>query len=143
MPAPKLDRRTFLKGMGVALALPSLEGMMPAAAPPLRVAFLYVPNGMSMPQWTPGSVGSLELSPLMQPLASVKSHLTVLSGLTQHHAEANGDGPGDHARSAAAWLTGVQPRKTAGADILVGVSADQILASQVGRQTRFPSLEIG
>lgn len=138
------SRRTFLRGAGCLLALPSLEAFASATAePPLRTAFVFVPNGMSMPQWTPGAAGALELSPLLQPLAKVKSKLTVLTGLAQHHAEANGDGPGDHARSAAAWLTGVQPRKTAGADISVGVSADQLIANAVKGKTRFASLELG
>ena len=138
------SRRTFLKGAGCLLALPSMEAFAASNyVPPLRTAFLFVPNGMSMPQWTPSTSGALELSPLLKPLAKVKSKLTVLTGLAQHHAEANGDGPGDHARSAAAWLTGVQPRKTAGADISVGVSADQLIANTQKGKTRFASLEIG
>jgi len=148
-----VSRRTMLKGLGTAVALPWLEslgfaaGAAPAAAmagPPRRLAFLYVPNGVNMAEWTPKGEGKLgDLAGALQPLEAFKDSLNVLSGLTLDKARANGDGPGDHARAMAAFLTGRQPRKTQGADIKVGMSADQHVATTVGDQTRFPSLELG
>ncbi len=135
------------------MALPLLERMLPGSAlasampnqKPVRMAYLFVPNGMDMRHWTPGAEGAFvgELPEILQPLNSVRSSFNVLSGLTQFHAFANGDGPGDHARSTACWLTGMQPKKTAGADIQVGTSVDQVAAEYIGKQTRFASLEIG
>lgn len=146
-----INRRTILRGMGTALALPLLEGMLPLTAlaqsakpQAKRMAFLFVPNGMHMSDWTPTTEGAnFELPYLMEPLKNVKDSLTVLTGLMQDKARANGDGPGDHARSAAAWLTGCQPRKTSGANIRAGVSIDQIAARTLGKQTKFSSLELG
>ncbi|MGI9456707.1 MAG: DUF1552 domain-containing protein [Aeoliella sp.] len=149
-----IPRRTFLRGVGATVALPWLDGMTPIAragevatdsgAPPTRLAFFYAPNGMHMPDWLPTEVGkSFELPSILQPLESVREHLLVLSGLAVHTARANGDGAGDHARSAAAFLTGMQPVKTDGRDIRAGVSVDQIAAKYLGRDTRFPSLELG
>lgn len=147
-----LNRRTFLKGLGTLMALPVLEGMAPlayasgsgaVAANPTRMAFLFVPNGIDMANWTPAAAGPLQLSPIIQPLAEVKNDISILTGLSQQNAFALGDGPGDHARSTAAWLTGVHPRKTAGADIKNGISVDQVAAQEIGKKTRFASLEIG
>ncbi len=145
-----MPRRTFLKGVGTAMALPFLEAMTPIAAAaqakttPVRMAFMFVPNGVNMAGWTPGAAGSLqELTPILKPLAKVKDSVNVLTGLAQMNAFALGDGPGDHARSTAAWLTGVHPRKTAGSDIKVGISVDQVAAQMIGNQTRFASIEIG
>ena len=147
---PPLSRRSFLRGTGVALALPMLEAMLPARAfwsgrweRPTRVAWLYVPNGVHMPDWTPTTEGADYTLPyLLEPLAPFRAQLSVLSGLAHHHAKANGDGPGDHARAAAAFLTGVQPLKADGA-IGLGISADQVAARAIGARTRFPSLELG
>jgi hypothetical protein len=149
----RLSRRTILRGLGTAIALPWLEAMLPlspvlaAAAPvqpPRRMAFLYVPNGMNMAEWTPEKTGTdFELKPTMEPLAPFKSELTVLSNLTLDGARAHADGGGDHARSVAAFLTGAHPRKTSGANIKNGVSVDQVAAAKIGSQTRFPSLELG
>ena len=106
------------------------------AAPPQRLAFLYVPNGMHMPHWTPHLAGSLnDLPPLLNELAAYRDDLLVLTNLAQNHAEANGDGPGDHARSMATYLTGMQALKTPGANIRVGVSVDQVAAKQLGAAT--------
>jgi hypothetical protein len=149
-----IDRRTVLRGVGATIALPLLEAMLPqsvfgavtrpGATPPKRMAFLYVPNGIHMADWRPATVGALsELPATLQPLAPFKSDLMVLSGLTCDKARPNGDGPGDHARAMSAFLTGSQPRKTAGADIRVGVSVDQLAAQKIGGATRFASLEIG
>lgn len=149
----RISRRTVLRGLGTAVALPLLDAMAPRtafgaatsnAAAPRRMAFLYVPNGIKMSDWTPKAEGAdFELPAILQPLASFKDDLLVLTGLTADKARPNGDGPGDHARAAAAFLTGCQPRKTGGADIKVGVSVDQFAAARIGDQTRLPSLEIG
>lgn len=146
----RITRRTALRGLGTTLALPWLEIMAgraraaETASPPLRMAFTYVPNGAHMPDWTPEDVGSdYTLPPILAPLSPYQGNLMVLSGLAQDNAFAKGDGPGDHARSMACFLTGVHPKKTDGADIRVGVSVDQVAAQRVGRFTRFPSLELG
>ncbi|VTT98600.1 Uncharacterized protein OS=Fimbriimonas ginsengisoli Gsoil 348 GN=OP10G_3570 PE=4 SV=1: HXXSHH [Gemmataceae bacterium] len=145
----RITRRTALKGLGTTLALPWLESLAVAApaaatAPPRRAAFIYVPNGVNMAEWTPKSEGKLgDLPGVLKPLEAFKDSFSVYSGLTLDKARANGDGPGDHARAMAAFLTGRQPRKTHGADIRAGMSADQHIASVVGQVTRFPSLELG
>ena len=145
-----LPRRTFLKGMGAALALPMLDSMTPAFAlprakdAPLRLAFTYVPNGVTMGDWTPKGVGSgFEYSRILKPLEAFREHTVVISGLAHKNGYALGDGPGDHARAAASYLTGVHPRKTAGADIQNGISVDQIAAQHLAPHTRFASLELG
>lgn len=150
----RISRRTTLKGLGIGLALPWLESMGPlnswgaevatTQSAPNRVAFLYVPNGVNMEDWKPEQYGSeFELPSILESLNFTKDQLLILSGLTADKARANGDGPGDHARALAAFLTGVQPRKTDGTDIRAGVSVDQVAASRVGQYTRLPSLEIG
>jgi hypothetical protein len=145
-----LPRRTFLRGMGAVVALPVLDAMTPAfAAPamrkaPLRMGFTYVPNGITMGDWTPKVAGAgFEYTRVMKPLERFRTDSVVLSGLAQKNGNALGDGPGDHARAAAAYLTGVHPRKTAGADIQNGISVDQVAAMHIGSQTRFGSLELG
>ncbi|MCH8293122.1 DUF1552 domain-containing protein, partial [Candidatus Poribacteria bacterium] len=116
----KLSRRTLLRGLGVSIALPWLEAMGPMAAwadglakaldsqtPPNRLAFLYVPNGKNMADWTPKEVGAdYDLPEILKPLEKVKGKTLMLSGLTADKARANGDGGGDHARAMAAFLTG-------------------------------------
>jgi hypothetical protein len=148
----RLARRTFLKGLGTAVALPALEGLLPAAAQaapaagerPLRMVFMFVPNGVNMEHWRPGPAGELgELPYILEPLKDLKHKMNVLSGLAHDKARANGDGPGDHARSASAFLTASQPYKTAGADIKVGVSVDQFAAQHLSLPTKFASLELG
>ena len=146
-----LPRRSFLKGMGAVIALPMLDAMTPAFAAsarlqarPLRLGFTYVPNGITMAEWTPKAAGeAFELSRVMKPLAPFRKDMLVLSGLGHRNGNALGDGPGDHARAAASYLTGVHPRKTAGADIQNGISVDQIAAQHLGAETRFASLELG
>ena len=151
-----LSRRTLLRGTGTAVALPLLDAMLPAVArsvargaeetgrAPLRAAFLYVPNGVHMEDWTPRQQGAgFDLPATLEPLCGVYGKFSIHSGLAQKKAEANGDGAGDHARALATFLTGSQARKTAGADIRAGVSVDQIAAAHLGRHTRLPSLEIG
>lgn len=143
-------RRAFLKGLGVTMALPMLESMTPLRgatkrpAAPVRMAFVFFPNGAIVPSWkSKGDEKNWKLSRTLQPLARHKDSLTVFNGLTQHHARANGDGAGDHARNAGSFLTGCQPVKTAGAKIRVGVSVDQAAAKLIGSKTKLPSLELG
>ncbi len=149
-----LSRRTMLRGLGTAVSLPLLEAMVPIrsalAGPsvhphaPQRAAWFFVPNGINMEHWTPDAVGEeFTLPIILEPLADQQEDLLVLTGLTADKARPNGDGPGDHARSAGAFLTGCQPYKTSGANIRVGISADQVAAEQIGKGTRLPSLELG
>src|SRR5262245_53930711 len=143
-----LPRRTFLRGLGACVALPLLEAMIPSARAALggsarRMAFIYLPNGMDMENWTPKKAGAgYDLPATLQALQPHQQQGSVLSGLAQVNARAGGDGAGDHARANATFLTGVRARKTAGADIHIGVSADQVAAMQIGRETRLPSLEM-
>ena len=143
-----LSRRAMLRGFGAALALPYMDAM---AAPAARVStkgatrlvFLYVPNGIIMGDWTPDASGPIgELKRIMQPLEPVRKKLTVVSGLTHNTGRALGDGPGDHARAASTFLTGVHPKKTASGKISLGISADQVAARAIGHETRIPSLEL-
>ena len=148
-----LPRRTFLRGMGALIALPALDAMTPAFAKGisgaagergLRLAFIYVPNGVTMADWTPDAGGTgFGFTRILKPLEPFRDDMLVLSGLAHRNGNALGDGPGDHARAAASYLTGVHPRKTAGADIQNGVSVDQIAATHFAGQTRFASLELG
>ncbi len=148
-----LSRRTVLKGMGAVLGLPLLDAMIPAfasASPigkgksPVRLAFVYVPNGIIMPAFTPNAVGKdFEFTRILKPLESLRSDIFILSGLRDQNGEAGPDGAGDHARAGASYLTGVRAKKTAGADLRGGISADQVAAHFLGQQTRLPSLELG
>jgi len=144
-----LPRRTFVKGIGVAIGLPMLDAMTPAFArvtgpAPVRLAFVYVPNGIVMKDWQPRVVGKgFEFPRILKPLEPLRGDLFVLSGLDEQNGNALGDGPGDHARAGAAFLTGVHCKKTEGADIHNGISADQIAALELGSRTRFASIELG
>ena len=134
------------------VALPMLDSLLPAnargatggaGAAPKRVAWVYVPNGANMEDWTPAATGAgYELPPILQPLEKHRNNFSVLTGLANHQGDELGDGGGAHARASASFLTGVHPRKTAGADIKTGISCDQIAANQIGDQTRLPSLEL-
>jgi hypothetical protein len=147
-----LPRRTFLRGLGATIALPLLDAMVPAAtalaATPgrsvKRLGVVYVPNGMSMTNWTPAVEGdAFELTPILQPLAPYRDRLLVLSGLADRPAFPRpGEGAGDHARAAGTFLTGVHVKKTEGADVQAGISMDQIAAQELGRETQLPSLEL-
>lgn len=153
-----LSRRTLLRGAGAALCLPWLDAMQaPAlaacsslgrrgltpAAPALRFVGVYIPNGVLPTAWTPTAEGrAFDWTPTLDPLAEHGDAVAVLSGLTHDKARANGDGPGDHARAAAAFLTGVQPLKTDG-QVQLGMSMDQRLAQHIGGDTRFRSLALG
>jgi len=145
-----LPRRTFLRGLGTTLALPLLDSMTPAfgatAGPKaaLRLGFVYHPVGMIMDRWTPATEGAgFAFTPTMKALEPFRENIVVLSGLAQVQGRALGDGPGDHAREGATWLTGVHPRKTEGVGIRAAVSADQIAAKEFGKSTQLGSLEVG
>lgn len=153
-----LSRRQFLQGVGVSIALPTLPSLMPrsawakpvvAVAPglaststgaPLRMAFMSIPNGVQQDHWFPSDDFALNES--MAPLEPLKSHFQVIGGLDHQHATAGRDGAGDHARASATFLTGARARKTAGSDIHVGISVDQVAAQKLGHLTRFPSIEL-
>src|SRR5687768_14649388 len=152
-----LPRRTFLRGVGASLALPLLEAMVPAgvamaqtpANPVRRLGFVYMPNGVArnftgINYWTPAGEGpSFEFSQILTPLAPFRDRLVVISGLAQHQADAFDDGAnGDHTRGTSSWLTGVHPKRTEGADVRNAMSADQIAAVELGRDTALPSLEL-
>ena len=144
-----MQRRIFLKGLGATVLLPQLEsvGAAPAAttasASPLRMAFVYAPNGVNLSQWMPKGLGAnYTLGQSLKPLEGLRKDFQIIGGLDLDKAKANGDGAGDHARANASFLTGCQARKTSGENIHVGVSVDQIAAQQIGQRTRLPSLEL-
>ena len=147
-----LPRRTFLRGVGASIALPLLDGMVPAmtalartaAAPVRRLGFFYVPNGMAMKYWEPESEGvGFDLPRTLEPLADHRDRLNVLTGLAAMEAYPRpGEGGGDHARAAGTYLTGMHIKRTSAADVLAGVSADQIAAQVLASETQFASLEL-
>ena len=144
-----IRRRTFLRGIGTAVSLPFLDAMVPAfaapnsAKPPVRMAFVYVPNGIDMRYWNPGYEGKLtELPRTLKPLEPFKDDVLMLGNLTHNTGRALLDGAGDHGRCCGSYLTGIQVKKST-SNIKAGVSMDQIVAKEVGRATQFPSLEIG
>jgi hypothetical protein len=148
-----MSRRGFLRGVGACIALPTLPSLLPRLAgaaegaavlgAPIRMAFVTIPNGVNQDKWWPkGSGKNFELGPTMEPLAALKSQIQVIGGLDHINATAGSDGAGDHARANASLLTGCRAKKTAGADIFVGPSVDQVAAKHVGHLTRFPSLEL-
>ncbi|WP_414663783.1 DUF1552 domain-containing protein [Horticoccus sp. 23ND18S-11] len=156
-----LNRRQFLRGLGACVALPVFESALrpvvraataPAAAgglgvtssgAPLRMAFVYFPNGAHQANWWPtGEGASFKLGKTMQPLAPLQQSIQVLGGLDHKNATAGNDGAGDHARANATFLTGARARKTDSTDIQVGISVDQIVAQKMGHLTRFSSLEL-
>ena len=148
----EISRRTLLHGFGTALSLPWLESLSTSLnlgigtdKPPVRLAFVYLPNGMNMAKWKPfgKEVKDFKTPEIFQPVEAFKSKTTIVTGLALSGAMAHGDGAGDHARSVASFLTGAHPRKTRGANIKNGISVDQVAASQIGHLTRFPSLELG
>jgi len=147
-----ISRRTFVRGMGVTMALPFLESMVPAqtplaktaAKPQIRLGLCFMPHGAVMANWTPAEEGPLKLSPILAPLEAYKDQVVVVSNLA--HAMAGPQGPGDnggdHTRCPAVFLNGVHPRRTDGADILAGITIDQMAASRIGQDTLLPSLEL-
>ena len=156
MKAARMDRRNFIRSAGLFLALPGLESFLggaaraaaarvatTAAGDPLRMAFVYAPNGVIGENWFPSGVGAdYQLNASMEALAEFKQDFSIVSGLEHKHGWAGGDGGGDHARASATILTGARPKKTAGADIRAGVSVDQLAARQASGLTRFASLEL-
>ena len=148
-----LSRRTLLRGMGAAVALPVLDAMSPAFAAPSRIAngdkavracFIYAPNGMTMRDWTPASAGpNWESTPILKHFEPYRQDMFVLTGLADHNGNALGDGGGDHARAGGSFMTGVHPKRTAGKDIHVGISVDQVAANAIGDKTKLRSLELG
>ena len=153
----EMSRRTYLRGLGACIAVPAFEslvgplsgtastafGASAAQANPLRTAFLYVPNGVNVKEWNPQGEGKdYELSKSLKVMESVREHFQVFSGFKHENGTAGRDGAGDHARALASFLTGARPRKTAGADIRLGISVDQVAANAIGDATRFASLEL-
>ena len=147
-----LPRRTFLRGLGATVALPLLDSMIPAltaqeataAKPVRRLGIVYVPNGIYMPNWTPTDDGhGFVLPSSMEPMAPFQDQMVVVTGLSNKMGDAwPGEGAGDHARAAGAYLTGAHPKKTEGADLRAGLSMDQIAARVLGAQTQLSSLEL-
>ncbi len=146
----ELSRRKVLRGLGTFLTLPFLESAgarafaAPAAAKsPLRAAWLYIPNGVNVEQWFPTGEGAgYTLSPTLKQIERHREDFMVVSGLAQDKARSHGNGGGDHARATSTFLTGCMPKKTAGSDIKLGVSVDQIAAEKIGHLTRLSSLEL-
>ena len=145
-----IPRRTFLRGAGATLALPLLDGMVPAfaatdstaAKPAARLSIVYSPNGMNMAKWTPAAEGAaFELSPTLEPLAPFRDQLLVLTGLNNNTGDAlPGEGENaPHERAGAVFLTGVHPKREGH----VGISVDQIAAKEFGKHTQVASLELG
>ncbi len=149
-----LSRRTVLRGLGVALALPFLDAMVPGLASGAvtttarRYGFFYMPNGVAMNHtgvnfWKPATTGKdFAFSRILQPLEPFRNQVTVVSGLHNRMAESLGDGNGDHTRSTGAWLTGSHIKRTEGSDMRAGTSADQVIASRYRNETSLPSLEL-
>jgi Protein of unknown function (DUF1552) len=143
-----ISRRTVLRGAGAAVALPLLDAMFPAltplakaaANPTLRFGAVYFPNGAIMQQFTPKTTGTdFEFTPILKPFEPFKSNLAVVTNLTRSHP---GSQVGDHAVSAAGFLTGVWPKRTEAEDVLAHTSIDQMVAKQIGQETPLPSLEL-
>ncbi|MEQ1897509.1 MAG: DUF1552 domain-containing protein [Vicinamibacterales bacterium] len=146
-----LPRRTFLRGAGTVLALPLLDAMVPAltpiartaAAPVVRMGFIYRPNGYIRQFWTPDKAGANPaFKRSLAALEPFRDRTLIVSGLANLEAEAKGSSPGPHSRSSAAWMTGTHAKQTEGADVQAGISADQVAAKVLGKNTVLPSLEL-
>jgi hypothetical protein len=142
-----LDRRTFLQGLGVGLALPFLDAMVPArtlvaqtaAAGRSRLGFIYVPHGAVMDKWTPAATGAgFEFTPILKPLEAFRDRLNVVTGLGHQAA----DTTAVHSLSPTTWLSGVRPKATQGVDAYAGITADQIAAQAIGQDSSLPSMEL-
>ena len=144
-----LPRRTVIRGLGTAIALPMLDAMVPALSParltaasaPRRLGIVYVPMGMNMAKFTPAEEGALKLSPILSPLEPFLDRTLVLAGLDSKEADAR-DG-GVHPRCQTSWATGVKAKATEGVDLRAGTSWDQFVAKELGQQTQLGSLELG
>ncbi len=156
-----ISRRHFLRGAGVAVSLPFLDAMVPsilgkataakkaaaaaAAKPPVRLGWIYFPNGVIRDDWTLDGLGTgfdFKFNKTNAPLEKVRDHVLMFSNISHDKANKNGDGPGDHSRCSATFLTASQARKTQGKDIYLGISADQVAAQHIAQGTRLPSLEL-
>ncbi len=142
-----LARRSFLRGVGATLALPLLDSMSPAfaasAKPIPRLSFMYIPNGVALAQWTPADTApGFAFSSTLSSLEPYRDRVTVLSGLAHHAADRLNDGAGDHSRAAGAFLSGCHAKRTQGADLYLGITADQIAAKTLGKDNLLPSLEL-
>lgn len=139
-----LPRRAVLRGLGVSLALPLLDCMVPAFAatptPIRRFGAFYVPMGMDMARFVPRKEGALELTPIMHAVADYKDRLLVVSGL--YNKEADGNDIGYHPKSQTTWLTGARANRSEGIDVRCGVSMDQVLAHAIGQDTQLASVEL-
>jgi len=142
-----LPRRTFLRGVGVTLALPLLDSMIPAqtltrktaAAASPRLGFVYVPHGAIMDKWTPATEGSgFEFPPILKSLEPFRDRLNIVSGCGHRAA----DSTAVHSLSPTTWLSGVRPKPTQGTDAFAGVTADQIAALAIGQDNILPSMEL-
>lgn len=151
------SRRGFLRGLGAALSLPAFESFRPlmaasaatravattASGAPLRMAYLYIPNGVNVDHWRPnGTTSSYQMGSSFAAMEKHREDFQIFTGFEQKNATPGSDGPGDHARGTAAFLTSARPRKTSGSDIQLGISADQVAANAVAAHTRLPSLEL-
>jgi hypothetical protein len=143
-----IPRRTLLRGLGTAIALPFLDAMVPAftplakaaANPKMRFGAVYFPNGAIMQEFTPKTVGTgFEFTPILKPLEPFKDSLAVVTNVTRSHP---GSQVGDHAVSCAGFLTGVWPKRTESEDVLAHTTIDQIVAKRIGQDTPLPSLEV-
>src|ERR1043166_828877 len=158
-PPLRWNRRQFLRGLGACVALPAFESLwspgvvaaetkssalaITGSGAPLRIGFVYFPNGAIQSSWWPKAEGKqFQLAGTRGPLTDLKDQLQVLGGMDHVNATPGPDGAGDHARASGTFLTGVRVKKTAGSDIRAGVSIDQLIAQRVGHLTRFPSLEL-
>src|SRR5579872_367895 len=151
IPGKPLHRRTILRGLGTAMALPFMETMLPAHAAdaagaakgPLRLSVFYMPNGMIMPNFVPKDTGvNYTLSETLKPLEAQKDKFVVITGLAHVNSTPLGDGPGDHGRASGTYLTGVHVKKTEGYDLRAGTSMDQYVAKETGKITQISSLEL-
>ena len=147
-----IPRRTVLRGVGTALALPFLDGMVPAltalsktaATPTKRLGAVIVPNGAPREYWTPEATGDVfELTPSLKALGPVREQVVVLTGLYSVGAARPGQGT-SHSQAAAAFLTGARAKRTAGSALELGISMDQVAANapSLGLETPLPSLEL-
>jgi len=143
-----LPRRTFLRAMGTAVALPLLDAMVPALSaltPTRRFGFIYIANGVIQNQWNPATTGrGFELTPILQPFATVRDSINVIGGLSHLQADTFGDGTGDHPRASAVWLTGIHAydRAKPGVEVRLATTVDQMIAEKVGATSRIPSIEL-
>ena len=146
-----LPRRTFLRGIGATLALPLLDAMVPAlsalsktaATPPVRLGFVFVPNGLILREFLPTTEGKgFDIPRILAPLAPYRDQLTIVSGLANAAGDALDASSGPHSRGSGSWLSGMRPKRTEGADIRAGITLDQYAAQKLGQDTPLPSLEL-